>query len=72
MNKEAVRNSETSVYFNETTWHIVPESYHVHTRCRENMKSQSFHYCPIHTTATKVFTGIVGKGDRKLTPSIVL
>jgi hypothetical protein len=26
---EAVRTSETSVYFNETTWRYIPEDYHL-------------------------------------------
>jgi hypothetical protein len=28
---EAVRTSEMSVYFNVTTWHYIPEGYHLHT-----------------------------------------
>jgi hypothetical protein len=27
---EAVRTSETSVYFNETTWRYIPEGYHIY------------------------------------------
>jgi hypothetical protein len=37
---EAVRISETSVYFNETTRRYVPEGYNLHTRRRDNLKSQ--------------------------------
>jgi hypothetical protein len=37
--KEAVRTSETSVYFNETTQIYVPEG--CHTRCLENLKSDT-------------------------------
>jgi hypothetical protein len=36
---EVVRTSETSVYFNETAWCNIPEGHHLHTRCRENLKS---------------------------------
>jgi hypothetical protein len=36
---EAVRTSETSVYFNETTRRYIIESCHLHTRRRENLKS---------------------------------
>jgi hypothetical protein len=36
---EAVRISETSVYFNEPTRHCIPESCSLHTRRRENLKS---------------------------------
>jgi hypothetical protein len=28
--KEAVRTSETSVYFNETTRHYIPEAFYLH------------------------------------------
>jgi len=38
---EAVRTSETSVYFHETTRRYVPESCHLHTRRRENLKSHT-------------------------------
>jgi hypothetical protein len=37
---EAVRTSETSVYSNETTRRCIPESCHLHTRRRENLKSR--------------------------------
>jgi hypothetical protein len=37
---EAVRTSETSVYFiNKTTRRYIPEGCHLHTRRRENQKS---------------------------------
>jgi hypothetical protein len=37
---EAVRTSETSVYFNETPRRMkLPEGYNPHTRRRENLKS---------------------------------
>jgi hypothetical protein len=35
---EAVRNSETSAYYNETTRLNVPEDYYLRTRRRENLK----------------------------------
>jgi hypothetical protein len=38
---EAIRISETSVYFHKTTWSYSPESSHLHTRRRENLKSSS-------------------------------
>jgi hypothetical protein len=39
---EAVRTSETSVYFKETTWRYIPESCHLHTSRRENLQSHTF------------------------------
>jgi hypothetical protein len=36
---EAVRTSETSVYFNETTRRFISEGCHLHIRRRENLKS---------------------------------
>jgi hypothetical protein len=36
---EAVRNSETSLHFNDTTRRSIPEGCHLHTRRRENLKS---------------------------------
>jgi hypothetical protein len=39
---EAVRTSETSVYFNETTQRCIQEGYLPHTRCRENLKSHKY------------------------------
>jgi hypothetical protein len=35
---EAVRISETSFYFHETTRRYIPERYHLQTRRRENLK----------------------------------
>jgi hypothetical protein len=35
---EAVRTSETSVYFNGTTWCYIPESCSLHTRRLENLE----------------------------------
>jgi hypothetical protein len=40
---EAVRTSETSDYFNETTHRYIPEGCHLHTRRRESLKSHIFH-----------------------------
>jgi hypothetical protein len=37
--RQYARTSETSVYFNETKWHYIPESSHLHTCCHENLKS---------------------------------
>jgi hypothetical protein len=39
---EAIRTSETSVYFNETIRRCIPESRHIRTRRRENLKSHQF------------------------------
>jgi hypothetical protein len=36
---EAANTSETSVNFYQTTRHNNPEESHLHTRCRENIKS---------------------------------
>jgi hypothetical protein len=36
---EAARTSETLVNFYQTTWHYNPEDSHLHTHCRENLKS---------------------------------
>jgi hypothetical protein len=36
---EAVRTSETSLNFNETTRRYSPESCHLHTRRRKDLKS---------------------------------
>jgi hypothetical protein len=36
---EAVSTSETSVNFYETTRRSIPDGYHLHTRRRENLKS---------------------------------
>jgi hypothetical protein len=38
---EAVRNSDMSVYFNETTQRFAPEGYHPRTRRRENLTSHN-------------------------------
>jgi hypothetical protein len=39
---EVVHVSETSDYFNETTRRDVPEGCHLHTPCRETLKSNNF------------------------------
>jgi hypothetical protein len=44
---EAVRTTETSLYFNETTRHCNPEGYHL--QC---------HYCTIHRIRMNDFTKI--------------
>jgi hypothetical protein len=36
---EAASTSETLVNFYQTTWHYNPEDSHLHTRHRENLKS---------------------------------
>jgi hypothetical protein len=40
MMMEAVRNSETSVYFNETTRRYISEGSNFHTFRRKNLKSE--------------------------------
>jgi hypothetical protein len=40
---EEVSNSETSVNFDKTTRLNIPEDSHLHTRCRENLKSHMEH-----------------------------
>jgi hypothetical protein len=39
---EAVRNSDTSVYFNETTRRYVPVGCHLRIRRRDNLKSHKY------------------------------
>jgi hypothetical protein len=43
MMMEAVRMSETSVHFNETTQRYIPEDSKLHTRRREDLKSHNSH-----------------------------
>jgi hypothetical protein len=38
---EAVSTYEISVYIYETTWHYIPEGYHLHPRYCENLKPHS-------------------------------
>jgi hypothetical protein len=38
---KAVRTADTSVYFDETTRRYIPDSCHLYTRRRENLKSHS-------------------------------
>jgi hypothetical protein len=42
---EAVRTSETSVYFIDTIRCNISEDYHLHTRRRENLQSHKFIFC---------------------------
>jgi hypothetical protein len=39
---EAVRTSETSVHFNETTRRYIPEGCHLHASRREDLKSHVY------------------------------
>jgi hypothetical protein len=41
LSMEAVGASETSVYLNDTTRRYIPENFHLHTRCRENLEYHS-------------------------------
>jgi len=38
---KAVRTSETSVYFDETTRRYMPEGWHIHIPCSDNLKSHN-------------------------------
>jgi hypothetical protein len=64
---EAVCNSETSVYFNETARRCIPEGYHLHTRCRGNLISYVFvlhlSYFYVHNFGTFCISDVYkGKG----------
>jgi hypothetical protein len=53
---EAASTSETSVNFCQTTQRNKPEKSHLHTHCRETLKSQDLNEIfDIHTTATSMF-----------------
>jgi hypothetical protein len=41
---DAASTSETSVNFYQTTRRNIPEDSHLHTRCRENLKSHLITY----------------------------
>jgi hypothetical protein len=45
---KAVRTSEMSVYFHETTRRYIPEGFHLHTRRLENLNSHFFTVVPKH------------------------
>jgi hypothetical protein len=47
---EAVHTSETSVSFYKTTRRNIPEDGHLHTRLRENLKSQQGRISPMYAT----------------------
>jgi hypothetical protein len=53
---EALRTSETSVYPNETTRRYMPEGSNLHTRRRENLKSDNFavYFLPLPTAMKTV------------------
>jgi hypothetical protein len=68
------RISETSVYSNDTAWRYIPEGSHLHTRRRENLKSQigplmfavwSYSIRPSTSTTTTT------TASYKVTPNIV-
>jgi hypothetical protein len=42
---EAIYSSETSVYFQRTTWCYIPEDRTLHNHSCENLKSYIFHDC---------------------------
>jgi hypothetical protein len=46
---EAVRISETSVYFYGVTRRYIPEGCHLHTSCRENLKCHNLIICLSNT-----------------------
>jgi hypothetical protein len=39
LHHQEVRTSETSTYFKETTRRYIPEGCHLHTHCRENLRT---------------------------------
>jgi hypothetical protein len=45
---EAENTSETFVNFYQTTWHNIPEDSHLHTHCRENLKSHQIKTCLVN------------------------
>jgi hypothetical protein len=49
----AVRTSETSLYFNDTTRRYIPQGCHLHTRRHENLKYHKKCF-PFLQTNTKV------------------
>jgi hypothetical protein len=53
---EAVRTSETSVCFNKTTLRYIPEGCRLHTRRRENLKSQSLYAVCLAKTRPSTFS----------------
>jgi hypothetical protein len=62
---EAVRTSETSVYFNETTRLFIPEGCHLHTRRLENLKSHtavSMFCLPVVSSAPRLSPIVKGTG----------
>jgi hypothetical protein len=50
---EAVHTSETSVYYNESTWHYITEGSNLHNRRSDNLKS---HYSGAVSQLDKAFS----------------
>jgi hypothetical protein len=51
---EAVRTSETSVKIYLTTRQYIPEDSKLHTRRRENLKSQMSYFCQARVTLVHI------------------
>jgi hypothetical protein len=69
---EAVSISVTLVHFNESTQHYIPEGCHLHTCCRENLRSSACIRCMhiVQVTHEKkylnyrlIFQGNLGWGE---------
>jgi hypothetical protein len=61
---EAAGSSETVVNFYQTPWRNNPEDGHLHTHCRENLKSHiciilHFNGSMIHTIAARLMEKVV-------------
>jgi hypothetical protein len=54
---DAVRTSEMSVYFDETTRRYIPEGCHLLTRLRENLKSHHDKHVMIANNPLETGTG---------------
>jgi hypothetical protein len=59
---EAVRTSETSVNFNVTTRRYIPEDSKLHTRRRENLKSQTATNLQVLSKAGNSFSNSATQG----------
>jgi hypothetical protein len=60
--KEAVCYSETSVYFNDTTRRYIPESYHLQSRRRQNLKSHNI-FLAFFLNPKLICVSVLGKAN---------
>jgi hypothetical protein len=68
----AARISETSVYSNDTAWRYIPEGSHLHTRRRENLKSQIGPLMfAVWSYSIRPSTSTTTTASYKVTPNIV-